>query len=112
MKKIIYILIIILFVISTIFISNKLCRYEFEATGIVKYHKSDITVTADIPEGYFFESDIFGFVYLEYENIDNYLGEEIVVKGYINKIKDNSAYKIYPKIDVKEIELINMTTTD
>lgn len=94
----------ILFTISYLYISSKFV-YAFAISGTVQYHKADITVSLDFPEGYYIESSALERVYIEHSNIFEFLESDIAGKGAMGKVCSNTSGLCYPNITLKEISI-------
>lgn len=78
---------------SAPFLIKQLLAPEVVATGILKSHSVDGSLTADFPGGYYVESRVY------VENIDtSLLGKRVTVEGDIESIVDTDHIWHYPLI--------------
>lgn len=74
-------------------------------SGVVQYHTPDFNVSADPPAGYYIESSAIGMVYIQSENISDYLGETINASGSLKEICGNDGGSCFPMIKTSAISV-------
>lgn len=102
-------LIFLLITIVYLFVQNYF-QGDLRISGLVQYHKADLTISADAPEGYFIESSAIGRIYLRYgknENLAELLDKNIVAKGLMSNrlLCGNDGGLCYPVVKIEMVEV-------
>lgn len=73
-------------------------------SGIIKYHTPDYTISADAPEGYYINLSTTHRMYIENENIHDYLNKYVYAQGYLKETCGNDGGSCYPLIIAQRLE--------
>lgn len=77
---------------------------RIKVSGVVRYHRADLTVSADPPEGYYVESSAIGRIYLQHNAMPGALTRSIDARGTLRGMCGNDKGACFPMIRVEWLQ--------
>ncbi|MCC6132640.1 MAG: hypothetical protein IT186_22160 [Acidobacteria bacterium] len=83
--------------------ASSIVEPRVNVSGVVRYHKADLTVSADSPEGYYVESSAIGRIYLRHNEMPGVLNRHIEARGTLRGVCGNDKATCFPLMNIERL---------